>query len=122
MSHASDQIREEPLSVLVGRQLSSVEFVQDYLQLRFDGPCVTAITHPRVSVGNMWLAWGNPGYRDQLCERIGKVVTRAAVIEGGEICLEFDDGSCLSISLRPNDYRAAEAVVFESGDEGWWVW
>lgn len=122
MSHQVDQIPEQPLSVLIGRQLSSVEFVQDYLQLRFDGPCLTTITHPRVNVGNMWWEWGMPGYRDRLCERIGRVVTRAAVSEGGEICLEFDDGACISISLRPDDYRAAEAVIFDNGDQGCWVW
>jgi hypothetical protein len=46
-----DQIAEKPLSMLIRLQLSSVEFVQDYLQLHFDGPCVAAVTHPRVSVG-----------------------------------------------------------------------
>jgi hypothetical protein len=65
MSHQVDQIPEPPLSVLLGRQLSAVEFVQDYLQLRFDGPCLTAITHPRVSVGNRWWEWGISGYRDR---------------------------------------------------------
>lgn len=122
MSHQVDQIPEQPLSVLIGRQLSSVEFVQDYLQLRFDGPYLTAITHPRVSVGNMCWKWGMPGYRDRLCERIGSVVTRAPVSEGGEICLEFDDGARLSISLHSDDYRAAEAAIFDNGDQGCWVW
>jgi hypothetical protein len=122
MSHQVDQIPEQPLSVLIGRQLSSVEFVQDYLQLRFDGPCLTAITHPRVIVSNMWWEWGIPGYRDRLCERIGRLVTKAAVSEGGEIGLEFDDGACISVSLQPDDYRAAEAVIFDNGDQGYWVW
>ena len=53
MSHQVNQIPEPPLSVLIGHQLSSVEFVQDYLQLRFDGPCLTAVTHPRVRVGQL---------------------------------------------------------------------
>ena len=58
----------------------------------------------------------------QVCERIGKGVTRAVLNEGQEICLEFDDGACLTISLRPDDDRAAEAVIFESGDQDSWVW
>ena len=122
MSHQVDPIPEQPLSMLIGRQLSSVEFVQDYLQLRFDGPCLTAITHPRVRVGQLWWEWGKPGYRDQLCDRIGKVVTKAVISEGQEVRLVFDDGTCILISLSPDDYRAAEAVIFESGDQGSWVW
>lgn len=36
-------VPEQPLSLLIGRQLSSVEIVQDYLQLRFDGLCLTEV-------------------------------------------------------------------------------
>jgi hypothetical protein len=122
MSHEVDKTNQQPLSVIVGSQLSSVEFVQDYLQLRFDGPCLTAVTHPRVRVGNTWFTWGDPWYRNQLCERISSIVHKASVREDQEICLDFDDGSHLSISLRPEDYRAAEAAMFNDGQDGWWVW
>jgi hypothetical protein len=72
MPHQVDQISEQPLSMLIGRQLTLVEFVHDDLLLRFDGACLTAVTHPRVSVGSGWWEWGKPGDRDQVCERIGK--------------------------------------------------
>jgi hypothetical protein len=106
--------------MLIGRQLSSVEFVHDYLQLRFDGPCLTTVTRPRVRVGQRWWAWGEPGYRDQVGDRIGQVVTRAVISAGQEVCLEFDDGASITISLSPEDYRPAEAVTFDSGEEGGW--
>jgi len=35
---------------LIGEQLSSVEFVQDYLQLHFDGRTITAYVWPKVFV------------------------------------------------------------------------
>lgn len=123
MSHEEvDTTSTQPLAVLVGCQLSSVEFVQDYLQLRFDGPCLTAVTHPKVYVENTWFVWGTPGYRDRLCERIGKMVSTASVVESQAICIEFDDKSCIAISLRPEDYRAAEAAIFDNGHEDSWVW
>jgi hypothetical protein len=122
MSHEVDKTNQQPLSAIVGSQLSSVEFVQDYLQLRFDGPCLTAVTHPRVRVGTTWFKWGNPWYRNQICDRISRIVRKASVIEDQEICIDFDDESCISISLRPEDYRAAEAAMFDDGQNGWWVW
>lgn len=117
-----DTTSQQPLAVLVGCQLSSVEFVHDYLQLRFDGPCLTVVTHPTVRVGSRWFAWEKPGYRDTLCERIGKRVSTASVVEGQGICIKFEDTSCIALSLRPEDYRAAEAAMFDNGYEDWWVW
>jgi len=35
----------DALQVLIGEQLSSVEFVLDYVQLRFNGPCFTVYTN-----------------------------------------------------------------------------
>jgi hypothetical protein len=113
---------QEPLNPIVGSQLSSVEFVQDYVQLRFDGPCLAAFTPPSVRVGKAWFKWGSPGYRDLLCDRIGATVCTASVAEEKEIRIEFDDGALISISLRPEDYCGAEAALFDNGSEETWVW
>jgi hypothetical protein len=122
MSNQFDSAKGEPLQIIVGNQLSSVEFVQDYVQLRFDGPSLTAITQPRVLIGDVLFEWGSPGYRDALCERIGKIVSAVALIEMQDIKIEFNDGSCVSISLRPADYRAAEAAIFRTEPDNTWVW
>ena len=55
---------EHVLQSIVGKQLSSVEFVQDYAQLRFDGPTLTAVTQPIVEVGSEAFRWSEPGFRD----------------------------------------------------------
>ena len=114
--------KASPLHSIIGSELSSVEFVRDYVQLRFDGPCLTAITCPTVRVGEAGFGSGMPGYRDALCERIGRVVCSASVVENEAIQIEFDDGAMLSISLHAKDYRAAEAAIFDSGPDGFWVW
>ncbi len=117
----TDQVAN-PLKVLQGSQLSSVEFVQDYVQLHFDGPTLTAITPPRVRLMNQWFEWGKPGYRDALCERIGKLVDRALTISEQEIVVEFADGSTISISLRSEDCRTAEAALFDNPPNPTVVW
>lgn len=111
-----------PLKVLEGSHLSSVEFVQDYVQLRFDGPTLTAITPPRIRVMNECFEWGKQGYRDALCGRIGKLVCQASTIPEQEIKIEFEDGASISISLNPDDYRTAEAAVFDNPPNPTVVW
>jgi hypothetical protein len=113
---------EHPLSLLVGRQLSAVVFVQDYVQLQFDGIGLSAITDPVVRQADRTIEFGMAGYRDGLCENIAKIVRAASLEEGREILIEFDDTSAISISLRPEDYRTAEAAILYNGPEQIWVW
>jgi hypothetical protein len=122
MTMKTDQTPGDPLGSIVGKQLSAVVFVQDYIQLQFDGPGLTAVTLPTVKVVDKQIAWGMPGYRDLLCERIGKLVTSASVTEGEEICIEFNDGSSVAVSLRDEDYQTAEAAIFHDGPTQTWVW
>ena len=107
------------LSVLVGRTLSSVEFVQDYLQLRFDGPYLTAYTLPTITAGPVKLNWAQPGYRDGLCTQIGHQITQAG-IEGEDLLISFDNDAVVGISFREDDYQGPEALEFVS-DDGKWV-
>jgi len=105
---------------LQGKPLSSVEFVQDYIQLRFDGPCLTAYTLPVVSSGSNILTADSFDYRNQLCTQIGHVVV-ACRAEIDELLMKFDDGVEIRISLRDDDYRGAEALEFISEDGHTWV-
>ena len=67
MAHKPDQ----PLNILVGKEISSVEFVRDYLQFRFDGPCLTSITNPFVIVENRIYKRSDAGFCDILLSFIG---------------------------------------------------
>lgn len=124
MTKTIDQTgNREGLRAIEGEQLSAVTFVQDYLQLHFDGPMITAITWPVFVVGDASVAFGEPGYRDQLCGLIAKIVARAYVRPGDRLQLDFEDSASLVVSLRPDAYRAAEAVIFSDGKtEQWAVW
>lgn len=125
MGHGNEVVRideEELLRPLIGEQLSAVVFVQDYVQLQFDGPYLTAITLPVVTVGINRFSQTTPGYRDALCERIAHTVRSAIVSKGFEIQVKFDDESSISISLRPEDYRAAHAAIFQKDTEHWSAW
>jgi hypothetical protein len=86
----SEQSEEKSLQMLIGEQLSTVTFVQDYLQLHFDGPRLTVFSHPVIRSGEQTFSDGKPGFRDALCNNIAKKVT-----EGGkhfyQICKWLND-------------------------------
>ena len=115
-------MNENLLQRLVGRELSSVEFVQDYVQLRFEGPSLTAITWPTIRVGQEISEVNSNGYRDKLCGLIRQTVRSTLLIVDKEIRIEFDDGTLLLISLAPEDYCAAEAAILTVSPREWDVW
>ena len=105
------------LNELVGEQLSAVTFVQDYLQLWFDGPGLNVTNPLTVSSENRQItSWGN-GFRDLLCGQITKRVSSVVWTEGEALEIIFADESSLSVSLRPDDYIGPEAI-FGHGFKG----
>jgi hypothetical protein len=116
MANAAEE-KDKPnfLTVIQGRQLSAVVFVQDYVQLQFDGPGLSAYTLPVVVFGERHLEPGSPGYRDGLCGQITKRVRRAYLEEGRRFQIDFEDGSAIVISLRTEDRHGPEAIWFHSG-------
>jgi hypothetical protein len=111
---------QDLLNILTRRQLSSVEFVHDYVQLHFDGPTLTAITRPTVIVGGNESRWGDTGYRDVLCAFIGVVVREVFVALGEAVRLDFENGNSIVVSLKHTDYRAHQAVSFDVSVSEWW--
>lgn len=106
---------------LIGEQLSAITFVQDYLQLWFDGPGINVtsrlmVTSPKVSIAN-----GNAGFRDLLCEQIAKVVATVERLPGDALIITFQDKVSLSISLREDDYKGPEAYYAHGFRGGAWM-
>jgi hypothetical protein len=103
-----------PLEKIVGEQLSSVEFVQDYVQPHFDGPTITAFVWPTLNLRGNIMRFGDSGYRDELCARIARKVTSTRIIEMICLAIQFDDGVELNISLKPEDSVGTEAGHFSA--------
>jgi len=106
-----------PLDKIVGEQLSSVEFVQDYIQLHFDGPTLTAFVLPTLNLRGKTIRFGDPRYRDELCARIGQKVTAADLVKMVAVIVRFDDGVEVNISLKPEDSVGPEAGYFTTSSD-----
>lgn len=114
---------ENPLSILINRELGSVEFVRDYIQFHFDGPTLTAVTNPELIIDGKIIKRESCEFCNLLLCCIGQIVSMASVKEGDAIKVEFNNGSILCISLKQEDYKDAEAAWFYLDNSAtWWIW
>ena len=100
------------LSGIIGEELTAVEFVQDYLQLRFDGPLLTLYAWPHVLLSEYSIAFGEPEYRNALCAQIGEKVEEATLEEGDSLTIKLENETVLALSLREEDLDGPEAGSF----------
>jgi hypothetical protein len=108
------------LQRLKGHRVSSVDFVEDYVQVHFDNACLTAYTLPRITLGDVQMEDRSSAYREALYRFEGSELLHANVEVGKEIIMNFSEG-CLNISLRDEDYQGPEALQLKDADGRLWV-
>jgi hypothetical protein len=97
------------VSAIIGEELVAVEFVEDYLQLRFAAPLFTLHAWPHVLFPDFSIAYGEPEYRNALCAQIGEKVTTASLEECDALTIEFENGTVFGLSLREEDVDGPES-------------
>lgn len=104
-------------ATLEGEELTAVEFVERFLQLRFGESLLRLYVWPDVAdADGISIAFGEPGYRDALCSLIGETAETAALEEGRSLTVEFENGTLLAMSLREEDVDTTEAGSFTAAD------
>ena len=106
------------ISALEGQELTAVEFVTDYLRLRFDGPMLTLFAWPHVLLADFSIAFGEPEYRNALCAQIGEMVAKASLKEMEALTVEFESGTVIALSLREEDLSGPEAGSYSEDGSG----
>lgn len=106
------------VSALEGQELSAVEFVSDFLRLRFDGPLLTLYAWPHVLLADFSIAFGEPEYRNALCAQIGEMVATAKLEELDALTIEFESGTVLALSLREEDLDGPESGTYSEDGSG----
>lgn len=106
------------VSALEGQELTAIEFVGDYLRLRFDGPMLTLYAFPHVLLSEFTVAFGEPEYRNALCAQIGETVATAKLEELDALTVEFESGTVLALSLREEDVDGPEAGSYSEDGSG----
>lgn len=106
------------ISAILGEELVAVEFVQDFLQLRFSAPLFTLYAWPHVLFPDFSVAYGEPEYRNALCAQIGDKIVQASLEEGDALTIEFENGTVFGLSLREEDIDGPESGSYsETGSE-----
>ena len=104
------------VQALVGEELRSVSFVEDFLELRFGPVLVTLYAWPHVFTTEFSVAYGEPEYRNILCTQIGEEVAKAELQEGSSLTIELLNGMVFGLSLREEDIDAPVSGSYsESG-------
>jgi hypothetical protein len=111
---------DDPLQDIVGQNLSAVVFVQDYVQLLFDGPQMNIMTPLTVGSGASVTRSEEVAFRNALCAQIAKRVASVSAERGVAVTITFSDDSTISISLKEVDYPGPEAVLVR-GDRNRWT-
>jgi len=106
---------------LIGNQLSSVEFVQDYLQIRFDGPTINVNNPITVTTEQRQITSWNEGFRDLICSQITKIVHAIDITPDKEFRILFTDKSEIAISLLPENYTSPEAIYAHGFKDNQWL-
>jgi hypothetical protein len=106
------------VSAMEGQELSAVEFVGDYLRLRFDGPMLTLYAWPHLLFEEFSLAFGEPEYRNGLCAQIGEIVAKASLEEMDALTVELESGAVIALRLREEDLSGPEAGSYSADGSG----
>ncbi len=106
------------ISAIEGQELTAVEFVGDYVRLRFDGPMLTLYSWPHILLADFSIAFGEPEYRNALCAQIGEMVAKAALEELEALTVEFESGTVIALSLREEELDGPEAGSYSADGSG----
>jgi hypothetical protein len=121
MNH--NEAKKPVLDCLIKRDLAGITFVRDYIQFLFDGPVFNVYTPPSVKTADGIFDPKKPGYRDALCELIGKSVMATCEEPKARISIQFVGGASIEISLKDEDRVCAEAAMLQTGSAADWnVW
>jgi hypothetical protein len=88
-----------PLKDLIGREISAVAFVRDYVEFHFVGPILRSRANPQVAVGEAVYCFPKPGSRDALCLVIGATVQSLDLDEARHLEFTTSNGCRVRLPL-----------------------
>lgn len=110
------ETNKNPFKCLKGEQLSSVIFVQNYLQLDFDGYRITFYRWPLVKLNEKEYTIREIDYRNVLCSLIAKEVSDVILLDENIFTIIFSENHKINLNLK----NAEGEVIYFTTPEGEW--
>jgi hypothetical protein len=103
---------------VINEPLSAVAFVQDYVELHFDGKIIRVFGGLRVESKDQTIGAGDVGWRDALCNLIGNCVRNLKFINDMStgLVVSFDNDTDLIADLSVNERTGPEVLHYVPGD------
>ena len=110
------------LQRLIGLEIGAVTFVRTYVQLQLEGdldwnPVLSIFTQPNIRQADSVIEWGQPGFRDALCDNISHTVTSVEYVADESSSILFDGGWILRIPFVARVPSGPEVLTLTYGDE-----
>ena len=100
---------------LLGKEISGVAFVRDYVEFHFDGPILRSISDPYVTIGEATYRFSKAGSREALCRVIGSTVESLELVEGEHFEFSTSNGCRIRIALDAANQKHGEAMHLTAG-------
>jgi hypothetical protein len=104
--------KEIQLQDLMGEPVSAVCFVQDYVELHFDGPILRCLIGPVLNSAEFNGKFPENGSRDALCSLIGQSVQTLSLDDYEKLEVVFASGATLVVPLDSANRTIPEALHF----------
>lgn len=115
-------------ALLVGREISAISFVRDYVEVHFDGPIVRAISNPYGMYGCRGWRFPDGQSAEVMRHYIGKVVDGFRFVNGEYLAIDSGEHSFI-VPLGDESRVGPEAVHIVGVDERgctdpscMWIW
>lgn len=106
-----EQSRLSSLDRLVGKAVSAICFVENYVEVVFEELVLTCYTMPIICVDGKDTEYTAFEYRNELCRLIGRAVEATSERLREELSVYFNVDSYLRISLEFEDGSSVEAAM-----------
>jgi hypothetical protein len=97
---------------LVGKQVSAICFVRDYVDVQFDGPILRCFSGPIIRLEEREWVFPQTGSRDALCTLIGQDVESMELDDDVRLSLRFSTNRELIVPLDQASRTGPEAMQF----------
>lgn len=118
--------KDHPINNLVTQQLVEVDFVLDYIRLRFESTSeynfLTFLTDPIVISNGISYEKAAREFSYNLINMIDSQVISLQITENEKMEITFEDERKIIVSLKSEDYVSSEAVTYENSKNEWDAW